>query len=110
VQAQRDGTLDLDALSPEDRDVLRRLNVPAMLGWVKAMLDWPAVEPADFRCPTLWLIGIEDQYAMESFRAYEASLRGSMLHVQVVEGSDHSQAFDEIDRVLPPMLAFTRSQ
>ena len=108
VKVQRAGTLDLDALSPEDQDVLRRLNVPAMLGWVRAMLDWPAVEPADFRCPTLWLIGSEDRYAMESLRAYEASLRGSRVQVQVVEGLDHNQAFDEVDRVFPILMAFTK--
>ena len=81
-----------------------------MLGWVRAMLDWPAVEPADFRCPTLWLIGSEDQYAMDSLREREASLSGSRVQVRVVEGLDHDQAFDEIDRVFPVMLAFTRAQ
>jgi pimeloyl-ACP methyl ester carboxylesterase len=109
IQAQRDGTLDPDALSAEDRDMLCRLHVPAMLGWVRAMLDWPAVEPADFRCPTLWLIGSEDRHAMDSLRKYEESLKGSKMQVQVVEGLDHNQAFDEIDRVFPTMLAFTKS-
>lgn len=53
LQAQRDGRLDPGSLSQEDHDLLQRLNVPVMLGWVRAMLDWPAIEPADFRCPTL---------------------------------------------------------
>ena len=109
VQAERDGTLDLDALSPEDRDVLRRLNVPAMLGWVRAMLDWPAVEPADFLCPTLWLIGSEDWHAMVTLREYEESLPGSRVRVHIAEGLDHNQVFDEIDRVFPTMLAFSKT-
>ena len=109
VQARRDGTLDLDALSQDDQDVLRRLNVPVMLGWVRAMLDWPAIEPADFRCPTLWLIGSEDPHAMASFKQYKVSLKGSRVQVHIVEGLDHEQVFDEIDRVLPRMLAFTTS-
>jgi pimeloyl-ACP methyl ester carboxylesterase len=109
VQAQRDGTLDLNALSQDDQDVLRRLNVPVMLGWVRAMLDWPAVKPTDFRCPTLWLVGSEDQHAMSSLKEYEESLRGSRVQVQVVEGLDHNQAFDEVDRAFPVMLAFTES-
>jgi pimeloyl-ACP methyl ester carboxylesterase len=49
VQAQRDGTLQIESLSPADQDMLRYMNVPVMLGWVRAMLDWPTVEPADFR-------------------------------------------------------------
>ena len=109
LQAQRDGKLDLDALSPDDRDFLRHFNVPAMLAWVRAMLDWPAVEPADFRCPTLWLVGSEDRHAMASLQQYEGSLQGSRVQVQVFRGLDHEQAFDEIDRVFPTMLAFTRS-
>jgi pimeloyl-ACP methyl ester carboxylesterase len=109
VQAQRDGTLDLDSLSQEDQDSLRHLNIPVVLGWVRAMLDWPAVEPADFRCPTLWLIGSEDRYAMATLKEYEESLKGSRVQVHIVEGLDHNQVFDEIDRVYLTMLAFTKS-
>jgi pimeloyl-ACP methyl ester carboxylesterase len=109
VQAQRDGTLDLDSLSHADRDVLCRLNVPAMLAWVRAMLDWPTIEPADFRCPTLWLVGSEDRHAMASLREYEGSLEGARVRVHIAEGLDHESAFDEIDQVFPAMLAFTQA-
>ena len=109
VQAQRDGTLDLDSLSQDDQDFLRRFNVPVMLAWVRAMLDWPAIEPADFRCPTLWLIGSEDRHVMASIKEYEESLKGSRVQVHIVEGLDHEQVFTEIDRVFPTLLAFTQS-
>jgi pimeloyl-ACP methyl ester carboxylesterase/GNAT superfamily N-acetyltransferase len=109
VHAQGAGTLDLDALSPDDRDFLRRFNVPVMLAWVRAMMDWPAIEPADFRCPTLWVVGSEDRYAMASLSEYKDSLQGSRLQVHIVQGLDHERAFDEIDRVFPTMLAFTKS-
>jgi pimeloyl-ACP methyl ester carboxylesterase len=109
VQAQRDGTLDLGSISENDQDVLRRLNVPVMLAWVSAMLDWPAIEPADFRCPTLWLVGSEDRHAMASLKTYEESLKGSRVHVHVVKGLDHDQVFGEIDKVFATMLAFTQS-
>jgi pimeloyl-ACP methyl ester carboxylesterase len=107
VQAQRNGTLDLGSLSQNDQDFLHHFDVPVMLGWVRAMLDWPAVEPADFRCPTLWLVGSEDRHAMASLKEYEASLKGSRVQVHLFEGLDHEQVFDEIDRVFPTMLAFT---
>lgn len=109
LQARQAGTLDLDALSKNDRDVLTRLHVPSMLGWVRAMLDWPAVEPAHIHCPTLWLVGSEDHYAMDSIQKYQDALRGSKIQVHVVAGLDHDQAFDEIDKVFPAMLAFTKS-
>jgi len=109
VQAQQAGTLDLDTLSEMDRDMLGRLNVPAMLGWVRAMLDWPSVEPADFRCPALWLVGSEDAHAMASLEEYQESLKESRVEVLVVKGLDHEGVFDEIDQVFPMMLAFTES-
>jgi pimeloyl-ACP methyl ester carboxylesterase len=110
IQGKRAGTLDLTELSANDRELLQRLNVPAMLGWVRAMLDWPAVVPTDFRCPTLWLIGSEDRHAMDSLTAYEESLKSSRMQVHVVEGLDHEQTFDEIDRVFPVILAFIQAQ
>ena len=80
-----------------------------MMAWGQAMLDWPAVEPADFRCPTLWLVGSEDQLAMASVREYEQSLQGTRVQSHIVDGLHHEQVFDEIDRVLATMLAFTQS-
>jgi pimeloyl-ACP methyl ester carboxylesterase len=110
LQAQREGRLDFASLSPDDQDVMRRLNVPVILGWARAMLDWPSVEPGDFRCPMLWLMGSEDRYAMDSFREYEASLAGSQVQVHIVEGLDHAQVFEQIERVFPTMLAFTQAR
>ena len=107
VAAQHNGELDLASLSQEDLDFVQGQNVPVMLAWVGAMLDWPAVEPADFRSPTLWLIGAEDPYAMASFKEYEEALKESRVQVHILEGSDHNQVFDEIDRAFPIMLAFT---
>ena len=110
VRARRADTLDLTSLSANDQKLLQRLNVPAMLGWVRAMLDWPAIVPTDFRCPTLWVIGSEDRLAMDSLRAYEESLKASRVQVHLVEGLDHEQTFDEIDRVFPTMLTFIQAQ
>ena len=110
VQAQREGTLDLTSLSPEDREHLRQLNVPVVLGWATAMLDWPTVEPADFRCPTLWLVGTEDPHAMASLHEYKDALPDSRVRVHVLKGFGHEQLFDEVDTVFPILLAFTTGE
>lgn len=109
LQAQSDGVLDLASLSQDDREFVQSFNVPVMMAWGRAMLDWPAVEPADFRCPTLWLVGSEDQGAMASVREYEQSLEGSRVQLHIVEGFNHEQVFDEIDKVFATLLAFTLS-
>ena len=109
VQAQRDGTLDLKSLSQDDQDHLQRTNVPVTLAWLSAMLDWAAIEPADLRCPTLWLVGSENKNAMASLQECEGALKESRVQVHVVEGLNHLQEFTEIDKVLPAMRAFTQS-
>ncbi len=103
------GSLDLDSLSQNDRELLQCHQVPVMMAWGRAMLGWPAVQPADFRCPALWLVGSEDRLAMISVREFEQSLKGSMVQLHLVEGIPHGQVFDEIDRVFAAMLAFTQT-
>jgi hypothetical protein len=46
---------------------------------------------------------------MASIKECEGSLKGSRVQVHTIEGLDHEQAFAEIDRVFPTMLAFTES-
>ena len=109
IQAQRECRLDVNLLPAHDQEMLQNLNIPAMLGWVPAMLEWPSVEPADFLCPTLWLVGSEDQIAIKSVREYKISLKGSLVQVQVIEGLNHEQVFNQINIVFPAMLAFTKA-
>jgi pimeloyl-ACP methyl ester carboxylesterase len=107
LQAQRDGTLDMNSLTQNDRDFLDHYYVTVMLAWVQAMLDWPVIEPADFRCPSLWVVGSEDHHAIITLKEYEQALEGSMLQLYIVEGYDHNQVFDEIDAAYTKMLDFT---
>jgi pimeloyl-ACP methyl ester carboxylesterase len=108
IQAQHDGVLDPTSLTPEDQEFLHTFNVPAMLAWGPAMLDWPGIEPADLRCPTLWLVGSEDKIAMASVRKYEQSLDGSFVQSHILEGLDHGQVLEQIDKVLPTLMAFSQ--
>jgi pimeloyl-ACP methyl ester carboxylesterase len=108
-QAQLEGALDFDSLSQSDRDFLDHFHIPAMLGWVRAMLEWPSVTPADFRCPTLWLVGSEDPHALASMRECENSMENPLFQVHMLDGFNHQQVFDNVEVVLPIMLAFTKS-
>jgi len=109
LQAQNDGTLDLDSLSPEDREFMLNFNVPVIMAWGQAMVNWPSIEPADLRCFTLWLVGSEDEEAMKNMNEYQASLEGTKVQLHIIDGLDHGQVFDEIDKTFPTMLAFTKS-
>lgn len=110
LQAQTDGTLEVQSLSQEDQDHLQSGDMPAVVAWTSALLNWGSVEPGDVRCPTLWLVGSRNDSAMAGVREYEAALESSKVELRLVDGLDHMQEFNEIDRVLPIMLAFTRAE
>jgi len=109
IQALQQDKLDAASLAPGDQETLRSLNVPAMMGWVQAMLDWPEVAPSDFRCPTLFLVGSEDMHAIESLKSYETSIPESLLQFQVIKGVDHDELFEAVDKILPILLKFSHN-
>jgi len=110
LESRHKGTLNLESLSENDRSYLQRTNVPVTLASLSAILDWGAIEPADLRCPALCLVGSQNENAMAGIKEYEESFKTSNVQVHVIEGLNHLQEFTEIDKVLPVMLAFTKSQ
>ena len=107
-------TFDPNSLPQKDQDDLRGLSfpgelLPSVLAWSTAMLDWSIVTPADFLCPTLWLIGTENDKALESYREYETEIPHSKVQVHLLEGLNHEQEFNNIEQVLPVILEFVNS-
>jgi dipeptidyl aminopeptidase/acylaminoacyl peptidase len=81
-------------------------NPPA---WITAMIDYPAVEPADMKCPTLWVVGTNNENAFTSAEAYKSRLAGTKVTLAVFEGLNHPQEFEQIDRVFVREFDFTRA-
>jgi pimeloyl-ACP methyl ester carboxylesterase len=93
--------------SEQDYTYFRETNVPLTYAWLTAMLNWKAIEPLDLACPTLWLVGSENEAAAENVATHRDNLGGSFVQLHIVAGLNHQQEFDTIDQVLPPILAFT---
>jgi pimeloyl-ACP methyl ester carboxylesterase len=106
---QADRVPGTSSLLKDDREFMENNNVSAMMAWGQAMLTWTAVEPSNFHCPVLWLVGSEDQVAMTTVRDYKQSLPYTKVTLHIMDGLDHGQVFGEIDRVFAPMLAFTQA-
>ena len=70
---------------------------------------YPPVEPADMKCPTLWVVGSNNTNAFESAQAYRSKLAGTRVTLEVIEGMSHPQEFEQIDRVFAREIEFTRS-
>jgi fermentation-respiration switch protein FrsA (DUF1100 family) len=103
------------AADPMFRDIiLKRLQdgtaPPVVAAWTSALLDYPPVEPADMRCPTLWIVGTKNTAAMESTKQYEDKLRGTRVQLIRLEGLTHPEELDRIDLTFPKAFDFTRAQ
>lgn len=109
LKSQAKGSLDVQSLSQEDQEMLQHENVPVLVAWLSAMLDWESIEPENLYCSTLWLVGSKNDFAMNSIKEYEESLKTLDVEVQVVDGLDHLQEFTEINKVLPIMLSFMQT-
>ena len=83
--------------------------MPAPESWLTAMIKYPSVEPADMRCPTLWMVGSNNTIAVESAQAYRSKLAGTKVTLEVIDGLNHPQEFEQIDRVFAREVEFTRS-
>jgi pimeloyl-ACP methyl ester carboxylesterase len=83
--------------------------MPSAPPWITAMIDYPRVEPADMKCPTLWVVGTRNENAYASAQEYRSKLAGTQVTLEVFDGLDHPAEFGEIDRVFPREAAFTRT-
>ena len=83
--------------------------MPTPEPWLTAMIKYPAVEAADMKCPTLWVVGSANDNAFQSAEAYKAKLGGTRVTLAVFDGLNHPQEFEQIDRVFPREVEFTRA-
>jgi pimeloyl-ACP methyl ester carboxylesterase len=102
------------AADPMFRDIiLKRIQdgtaPPVVAAWTGALLEYPPVEPADMRCPTLWLVGTKNAAAIDSANVYEPKLRGTKVELMRLEALTHPEELDRIDLTFPKALDFTRA-
>lgn len=106
---------DPKLLSAKDQNDIRQLSfpvelLPCILAWSNAMLDWGMVTPTNLLCPTLWLIGSENEDALKSYKEHKTEIPGSKVQVHLLQGLNHEQEFNNIEQVLPIILDFLREE
>ena len=60
------------------------------------------------KCPTLWVVGTKNDNAFSSAEAYKPRLAGTPVTLELIDGLNHPQEFDQIDRVFGIEAEFTR--
>jgi pimeloyl-ACP methyl ester carboxylesterase len=103
------------SLSEQDQQDLGRLIspgelLPSLLAWSTAMLTWGTVRPSDLLCPALWVMGSENDKALDTLRDYENEIPDSNIQVRIVENLNHGEEFESIDQVLPIILSFIKQE
>jgi pimeloyl-ACP methyl ester carboxylesterase len=81
------------------------------LAFWRVVSSWPVIEAQQVRCPVLLYAGSRDQASLlDWIREQRTEMKQFGISVQVFEGLTHLQELTEIERVLPPVLAFLSQQ
>ena len=108
LDAQKAGTFDVKKLSIGDRDAWEH-GVAVSAVALGALADYPPVQPADIKAPTLWLIGAADASGMENVKQFEGKLAGTRVTFKALSGLSYSDSFSRIDPVLAEVEPFLAS-
>jgi pimeloyl-ACP methyl ester carboxylesterase len=102
------GKLDRSKLTPGDYEALNKGGVRLAVAWQTALLEYPAMEPADFKVPTLWVVATGDTDAMASVKAYEGKLTNTQVTLALIDGPSHSETLQRIDLTFDKLVDFTK--
>ena len=108
IEAQAAGTLDKSTLTPGDVVALEG-GVAVTTLMLGALVDYPVLEPAEIKAPTLWLIGAADTSAMENVKAYQPKLKDTAVTLKLLDGLSYSDSFSRIDPALAAVEPFLKA-
>jgi pimeloyl-ACP methyl ester carboxylesterase len=108
IAAQESGKLDRSTISPGDYEALTKGGIKLAVAWQGALLEYPPMEPAEVKVPTLWMVASGDTDAMASVKAYEGKLAGTKVTLAMVDGPTHSETLQRIDLTIDKLIEFTK--
>jgi len=74
-----------------------------------AVENWPAVEPADLRCPALVYTGTNDGNIVVQLRQQQAAIAAAGLTLHIFDSLDHRQLVSEWTTVAPVVQQFLQN-
>ncbi len=104
--AKERGRLADLGLPPAERWFAERANLRVVLALTPAGVDWPSLEPTDLRCPAYLFAGSKNEAATRALEARRADIEAAAVRVQIFDGLDHIQEFNEGDVIFPGVRAF----
>jgi len=80
--------------------------IPQWVACFQAMRGWPAIQPADLRCPSLLLYGTRDDSAANWVAANRSALEQAGTQLVVLDGLTHWEEFTQVEQTLPVVSSF----
>lgn len=108
IAEEEAGKLDKSKLSPGDYEALTKGGIKLAVAWQTAFLQYPPMEPADFKVPTLWLVSTGDTEAVASVKSYEGKLEGTKVELATIDGPSHSETLQRIDLTFYKLVGFVK--
>ncbi len=83
--------------------------LPQVPVWIRRCIRYPPVEPSDMNARRYGSWDEERQQPTRVSEQYKAKLAGTKVSLEIVDGLDHPGEFEQIDRVFPREVEFTRA-
>lgn len=104
------GQGDEAALSEAHLTQWRDPNMRPLIALFSALMDYPALEPQDLPCPTLWLVGGGNEVgALAEVDRLKDALPATKVRLEMVGALNHAEELTAIDEMLPPIMRFLTS-
>ena len=108
ITAHDAGKLDRATITPGDYEALTRGGIKLAVAWQSALVEYPPLEPADVKVPTLWAVATGDTEAMAGVKAHDGKLAGTKVTLMLIDGPSHSETLRRLDLWLDKAVEFTR--
>ncbi|HEX5504125.1 MAG TPA: alpha/beta hydrolase [Thermomicrobiales bacterium] len=108
ARAKDAGRLDALPLTPAQRAVAARIDIPAHIACLRAMAAWPPIAPRELHCPAFVYAGAADAEIAGALEAQRAEIAAAGIALHVFADLTHDGELRAVDTILPPALEFLR--
>jgi pimeloyl-ACP methyl ester carboxylesterase len=102
---KRAGKLDPKSVSAGDRAALENGMAVSAIA-LGALVDYPPLEPAEIKVPTLWVLASDDATAAANQKLYADKLAGTKVTLKVLPSTTYADIFFKVEQTLEAVGPF----
>jgi pimeloyl-ACP methyl ester carboxylesterase len=105
LDEKRKGTLDVKTLPHGDRAALENGMAVSAIA-LGALVDYPPLEPAEIKVPTLWVLASDDAAAAANQKQYADKLAETKVTLKVLPSTTYADIFFKVEQTLETVMPF----